>query len=109
MKAKELSPARTVLPDYYKNVFKVVEDGEADAAIVDEPGAKYYLEHEGRGKLTTAGTISTGEQFVIIMAKDDKAMQQEVNAALKKVMEDGTYDKISKKWFFEKAADESKK
>lgn len=109
MKAKELSPARTVLPDYYKNVFKVVEDGEADAAIVDEPGAKYYLEHEGRGKLTTAGTISTGEQFVIIMAKDDKAMQQEVNTSLKKVMEDGTYDKISKKWFFEKAADESKK
>lgn len=109
VKAKELSPARTVLPDYYKNVFKVVEDGEADAAIVDEPGAKYYLEHEGRGKLTTAGTIPTGEQFVIIMEKDDKAMQQEVNAALKKVMEDGTYDKISKKWFFEKAADEAKK
>lgn len=43
------------------------------------------------------------------MAKDDKAMQQEVNAALKKVMEDGTYDKLSQKWFFEKAADEAKK
>lgn len=109
MKVKELSPARTVMPDYYKDVFKAVEEGEADAAIVDEPGAKYYLEHEGRGKLTTAGTITTGEQFVIIMAKDDKAMQQEVNAALKKVMEDGTYDKLSQKWFFEKAADEAKK
>lgn len=104
MKAKELSPARTVMPDYYKDVFKAVEEGEADAAIVDEPGAKYYLEHGGRGKLTTAGTIPTGEQFVIIMAKDDKAMEQEVNAALKKVMEDGTYDKLSQKWFFKKAA-----
>lgn len=109
MKAKELSPARTVMPDYYKDVFKAVEEGEADAAIVDEPGAQYYLEHGGRGKLTTAGTIPTGEQFVIIMAKDDKAMEQEVNAALKKVMEDGTYDKLSQKWFFKKAADESKK
>ena len=36
-------------------------------------------------------------------------MQAEVNKALKKIMSDGTYDKLAQKWFFNKAADEGKK
>ena len=108
-KAKSLKAGKLVLPDYYEDVFKAVENGEAEAAIVDEPGAQYYMSHQGAGKLTTAGTIPTDEQFVIIMAKEDKAMQKEVNEALKKIMSDGTYDKLAQKWFFNKAADEGKK
>ncbi len=108
-KAKTLNPAKLVLPDYYEDVFKAVEKGEAEAAIVDEPGALYYMSHQGADKLTTAGTIKTDEQFVIIMAKDDAAMMKEVNGALKQIMSDGTYDKLAQKWFFNKAADEGKK
>lgn len=108
-KAKSLNPSKLVTPDYYEDVFKAVENGDAEAAIVDEPGAQYYMSHQGASKLTTAGTITTDEQFVIIMAKDDKAMQAEVNKALKKIMSDGTYDKLAQKWFFNKAADEGKK
>ncbi len=101
-KAQTVGAAKIVTSDSYEVVFRTVEKGQADAAIVDEPGAKYYLEHKG-AQLTMAGTIPTEEQFVIIMAKDDKKMQQEVNAALKQVMDDGTYDKLSQKWFFNRA------
>ncbi len=106
-KAQTVGAAKIVTSDAYEVVFRTVEKGQADAAIVDEPGAKYYLEHQNT-QLALAGTIPTDEQFVIIMAKDDKKMQQDVNAALKQVMDDGTYDKLSQKWFFNKAQDEKK-
>ena len=106
-KAQTVGASKIVTSDSYEVVFRTVEKGQADAAIVDEPGAKYYLEHKG-GQLIMAGNIPTDEQFVIIMAKDDKKMQQKVNAALKQVMDDGTYDKLSQKWFFHKAKEEQR-
>lgn len=101
--AKKLSPSKLVTTDTYADVFQAVEKGEAEAAIVDEPGASYYLDHHADSRLTMAGTIPTSEQFVIIMAKENKDMQKKVNDALKKVIQVGTYDKLSQKWFFNKA------
>lgn len=101
--AKKLSPSKLVSTDTYEAVFQAVEKGEAEAAIVDEPGAAYYLEHNTDSKLAMAGAIPTSEQFVIIMAKENKDMQKKVNDALQKVIQNGTYDKLSQKWFFNKA------
>ena len=44
----------------------------------------------------------TAEDYGIAVGKDNKELQEKINAALKKIKENGEYDKIYAKWFGEK-------
>lgn len=55
--------------------------------ITDEPLAYYYLGHGGAEKAKTVATVPSDDGFVILMNKEDVKMQQDINGALKKVME----------------------
>lgn len=67
--------------------------------ITDEPLAYYYLGHGGAEKAKTVATVPSDDGFVILMNKEDVKMQQDINDALKKVMENGVYDQLFHKWF----------
>ena len=62
--------------------------------ITDEPLAYYYLGHGGAEKAKTVATVPSDDGFVILMNKEDVKMQQDINGALKKVMENGVYDQL---------------
>lgn len=97
--AKKLGAAQIVEAEYNADIFKNLEAGKADAVITDEPLAYYYLGHGGAEKAKTVATVPSDDGFVILMNKEDVKMQQDINGALKKVMENGVYDQLFHKWF----------
>jgi glutamine transport system substrate-binding protein len=74
-------------------------NNRADAVIFDAPNVVYYIKEQGEGKVKTVGGILPGEeQYGIAFPKDSEYID-EVNAALKTVVENGTYADIYVKWF----------
>jgi glutamine transport system substrate-binding protein len=71
----------------------------ADAVIFDAPNIVYYIKEQGEGKVKTVGDILPGEeQYGIAFPKDSEYID-EVNEALRTVVENGTYADIYIKWF----------
>ena len=98
---KEYEPSKILSMDHYADVFKAVESGQAQAGVTGDQAAIYDLEHGGSDKLTIVGTIPTEDNFAIAMAKDDNKLKEEVNRSLQEIMNDGTYDALANKWFFD--------
>lgn len=104
-RAKALHPAQVISMDHYSDVFKAVESGKADVGIAGDQAAIYDLEHGGSERLTITGTLLTEDNFAIAVSKENAKLKTEVNEAMKSIINDGTYDKLTNKWFFAKAVD----
>ena len=74
--------------------FMELKTGGAEAVINDRPVNDYAIKKEGITGLKTLPDILTA-------AKDNTEMQQTINDGLKKLRENGEYDKIFTKWFGE--------
>jgi len=46
--------------------------------------------------------VINAEEYGIAVRKDDKELLEKINASLKKLKDNGEYDKIYAKWFGEK-------
>ncbi|NLC51563.1 MAG: basic amino acid ABC transporter substrate-binding protein, partial [Firmicutes bacterium] len=64
-------------------VFLALESGQVDAVIMDEPVANRYIEE--RGGMKTIGGVFTEEEFGIAIAKENKELLEQINAALKEI------------------------
>ena len=82
--------------------FMELKAGGADAVVNDRPVNDYYITKSGAQGVKTLDEKLTAEDYGIAMNKDNKELQEKVNAALKKLKENGEYDKIFAKWFGEK-------
>jgi polar amino acid transport system substrate-binding protein len=74
--------------------------GRIDALLIDKVYAGYYLEQEGdlsKYNITRGGFES--EDFSIGARKSDKELISKINQALKKLVKNGEFKKISEKWF----------
>ncbi|MBU1670640.1 MAG: basic amino acid ABC transporter substrate-binding protein [Actinobacteria bacterium] len=90
---KEIQKFDTILV-----AFEALEQGKIDAIINDLPVNAYICtKREGKTKVVT--TIKTDEQYGIGVNKDNTELLDKVNAALKEVIDDGTYKEIYLKWF----------
>ncbi|MEX0364511.1 MAG: transporter substrate-binding domain-containing protein [Ruegeria sp.] len=74
------------------------QEGKLDAVVFDAPVLSYYANHEGRDIATMAGGIFLRENYGIAFPTGSPLIE-EVNQALLGLREDGTYDKIYRKWF----------
>lgn len=90
--------------EYATNVecFKDVENGRADAIVVDEVLARYYMKQNGEDNYKVLDENFGEEKFAVGIDKDNKALVDALNKALDQQKEDGTYDEIYAKWFSEK-------
>ena len=79
--------------------FKDIEAKRCDAIVVDEVLARYYMKQNGEENYKVLEDNFGEEKFAVGMRKDDAALQEALNKALAKLKEDGTYDKIYKKYF----------
>lgn len=104
-RAKTLHPKKIVSMDHYSDIFKAVESGEVDVGITGDQAAVYELEHGGSGRLVLSGTIPADDHFAIALSKENPGLREEINQALKSIMDDGTYDRLTNKWFFARAVD----
>lgn len=82
--------------------FMELKAGTLEAFALDQPVAMYYLKQGADKDLKIVGTPKAGEGYVLAFNKDNKALQEAANKALKELKANGEYDKIFAKWFGEK-------
>jgi ABC-type amino acid transport substrate-binding protein len=82
--------------DTIEDAFAALENGQVDAVINDLPVSQDRAD-QSDGRLEVVETIPTGEQYGIAFPKDSELVDP-VNEALAEIKEDGTYEKIYKKW-----------
>ncbi len=72
------------------------------AMVNDKPVNEYFLSHKSKDlRLKETGPLLVAESYGIAVKKGNKALLDRLNAGLKAVKADGTYDEIHKRWFGE--------
>jgi polar amino acid transport system substrate-binding protein len=77
--------------------FNALQAGQVDGVINDFAVSAFALKKYP--ELDVVQTIQTGESYGFPMQKENTALQDAVNGALKDLIADGTYEKIFEKWF----------
>lgn len=99
MLAKE-KPGTTVKEfDAIPNMLQDLSNGQVQIAMLDEPVAKYYINKLGMNDLKIVPVGLQEHYLGIGVRKDDKELLEKMNAALKKLKENGEYAKLEQKWF----------
>jgi len=73
--------------------------GRLDALVHDTANVRYYSQNKGKGLVRIADTVATPNHFYAIAMRRNSALTPRVNAALRKVIEAGSYASIYQKWF----------
>jgi ABC-type amino acid transport substrate-binding protein len=87
----EIVPYRTI-----GEAFAALEEEKVEGVIYDLSAAHRKIEESG-GEIRFVEPISTGEQYGIAFPKDSPLVDP-VNQALAEIKDDGTYEKLYKKW-----------
>jgi ABC-type amino acid transport substrate-binding protein len=86
--------------DHSADIIMELKAGGAKAGILDKPAADYFVANEGKGKFVDFDIPDSKVQyFAFGFKKDNKELQKQVNAAIKKLKDDGTLNQIHEKWF----------
>lgn len=86
------------------DTFLELKNGTVDAVINHIPVFRYYLKTTGNPDMIMAGEALTDASDGIAVKKDNQALVDEINKALKELKASGEYDTIYEKWFGEKPA-----
>jgi ABC-type amino acid transport substrate-binding protein len=78
------------------NAFNALEAGQVDAVINDFPVSAFAT--KSKPDLAVVQSIPTGEEYGLPLPKGSD-LESDVNDALTKIKQDGTYAEIFKKWF----------
>src|SRR5688500_6450415 len=76
--------------------YRDLELGRIDAVVMDVPAEAFYV--RGNPKLKRAGPPFTKGLYVIGLRKGDEALKSEIDAAINKIIFDGTLETILNKW-----------
>lgn len=93
LKAKDLRQFPNI-----DNAYLELRTGRVDAAMHDTPNVLYYIKTAGEGQVKAVGSQMMAQQYGIGFPKGSE-LREPVNAALKKLRENGTYAQIYEKWF----------
>jgi glutamine transport system substrate-binding protein len=80
------------------NAYMDVKEGRLDAALYDLPNVLYFIKENGEDKIKTTGDVLEGQAYGIAFPKDSELVD-DVNKALQKLISDGTYAELYKKYF----------
>ena len=70
-----------------------------DAVVNDRPVNDYYINQTQAVGVKSLSDMLSAEEYGIAISKDNTELQKEIDAALKKLHDNGEYDKIYQKWF----------
>ena len=85
----------------YKNIeplFADVVAGRLDAAVHDGPLIQYFAGTDGKGQVVVVEKVFKPEKYGIAFPQGSP-LQEKVNQALLRLHENGTYERLRKKWF----------
>ena len=80
------------------SMFMELVTGGADAVIFDLPIVQDFANTVGKGKVKPVGPVYEGQPYGIGFPKGSPLVEK-VNAALKALKDDGTYETLYVKWF----------
>ncbi|GGA91536.1 hypothetical protein GCM10011491_19490 [Brucella endophytica] len=78
---------------------QALKTGDVDVVLTDSTAGKGYEETSGGALKLTGGPLGA-EDFGFIFAKGSD-LKAPVDAAIKALKEDGTFDRLTKKWFLD--------
>jgi len=86
--------------DDVANTFQLVAGGALDATVQDNPAALFYVAEDAKAgkKLRKLADPRALGYYVILTRKDDAALRDAVNAALRKGIDDGSLEAICRKY-----------
>lgn len=81
-------------------------NGEIDAVLGESTGTLYYKNQKKEyfQKIKMVGEILTEEHYGIVLRQDNAQLLQKINAALERLLQDGTVANLHAKWDLGKAA-----
>ncbi len=79
-------------------MFQALIDSEIDAIVLDAPVLDYYATHEGQGRVKLVGPEFEKNDLGFVVPLGSP-LRKRVSNALLALHEDGTYQRIYKKWF----------
>ena len=74
-------------------------NGGSDAVVADSPVVLYFIQQNPNANVTAIQGNFEKEFYGIAFKQDNKELAGKVNASLKKLIDNGEYNKIYKKWF----------
>lgn len=77
--------------------FQDLQNGTVDAVINDLPVTKSYIKKQPDA-IKIVGETMDAESYGIAVKKGNSELIKKINEGLKNIKEDGTYDKLYKKW-----------
>lgn len=99
--ARENLTNATIVPlDDVIQAMTGVQTGLYDAVCADLPVTSYLINTSYKDLVIPDGCqIATGEQYGIVVSKDNAGLTTAINKALADMKSDGTMDKLETKWF----------
>jgi polar amino acid transport system substrate-binding protein len=90
-------PIEVVPYDSQADVTTNLAGGKLDAMYADSPVVAYAVEQAG-GSIEAIGEVTDAAPYGVVVAKDDDELAAAVQAALQKLMDDGTLKEIADSW-----------
>lgn len=97
--ASEIKDAKVINFDGANQAFLQLRNGGADAVMIDLPVAQDYMKKDEQHSFMVVGDVLEAEYYGIAVSKQNKELADALNSGLKKIKENGEYDKIYAKWF----------
>lgn len=88
-------------PDTYTGIQQAIMALEADrveAVVFDAPSLAYYANNQGLGKVVIVGPLYKPQSYGVAFPQGSE-LREVVSRVILMFLEDGTIDKLSKKWF----------
>lgn len=97
--SKNMSDATLEVHDAITTAYESLEQGKVDAVIQDGPGAAFYIKTTNGTKLQVVGDeFNQGQAPYCVAVSKDCKYYDEINAAVKLLIENGTTDELYAKW-----------
>jgi polar amino acid transport system substrate-binding protein len=90
--------ARVVEVEEIEDAYGLLQAGGVDAVVFDAPPLSEYVKKDSKGEAILVGPLLNTESYGIAFPEGSR-LREDVNRALLKAREDGTYDKLYSKWF----------
>lgn len=94
---ENISGAQIVPLDTATDCFEALQSGQVEGIVLDLPTAKSVI-MQSFPDADVIQEVPTGEQYGIVVSKDNTALKDAINKALGEMKSDGTYQKIMDKY-----------
>lgn len=102
---KNIKNINLVLFDTEPLALEALVQGKADAAVISEKTGRYYINKKGYKNISAVGTPLRMTSIYFIFNQKQTKLAKAVSAGLRRIVENGQYEKIYQRWFVPKLSE----